>query len=390
MDQGLYEKHGLDVRFEDARPGLPGGQAGRRRWTVAQAPGPAGASEAPYDIKVDGWTPYMVRKTIEAREPPLIALASTDCVVRTHIIARPEIHSLEELKGKRIGVSYLRATTGFAALLLAERMGWDPVQDISIMLNGRDVAALRTGVVDAIVAAERAYADLKDEDYSILVETKEWNEPIAGNSVLVLEPWLEDPANRDAARRFLMATTEAIALFHQDRELALDVLARWNGVTDRDYGETMYDRGRWIPREPLPRYDGIVRTMELYDSNEMRRFAAEDFHDDSLMHLQRRRRAGDAWTVEFALGSLGAHRTAGSRPLRRQPRPRPRRVRHAGVAADDPRQPGLGHGSVRRAAGLGSRRRQVARLGGGARSPPASNSRSAMRSCTTNTRTPTA
>lgn len=284
-DQGVFEKHGLDVRLEMASPDFEGGIESRADDLITRGlvrlklhdPPPAPP------IIVDGGTPFMVRRTIEAREPDLIAVAGTDCVLRSHIVARPGISNLEELKGKRIGISYLRATTGFGALVLAERMGWDPVQDISIMLSGRDADALREGLVDAIVATDRAYAAVKDEGFSILVDTKDWNEPLAGNSVLVGREWLSDPSNRGIAKRFLMAVTEAIALFHEDRELALDVLARWNGVRDRAYAETMYQRGVWTPREPFPCYEGIQRTIEVYDSNEMRRYSPEDFYDDSLM-----------------------------------------------------------------------------------------------------------
>jgi hypothetical protein len=239
--------------------------------------------EPSFDIIVDGHTPYMVRRTIFAGEPRLIALAGTDCVVRAHIVSRPEINSLEELKGKRLGISTFRATTGFVAFLLAQRMGWDPVHDISIMQEGRDVDSLREGKVEAIVASERAYAAAKPEGFSILADTKEWDESLAGNSVLVEAEWLANPTNREAARRFLMATVEGIALFHQDRELALGVMARWYGITDRAFAETMYDRGAWTPREPYPCYEGITKTIELYDSNEMRRYAPEDFYDDSLI-----------------------------------------------------------------------------------------------------------
>ena len=89
--------------------------------------------------------------------------------------------------------------------------------------------------------------------------------------------------NREAARRFLRATVEAIALFHQDRELALRVLAEWNGIEDRAFAELVYSRGAWFQRVPYPCYEGIEKTMELYDSNAMRRYVPEDFYDDTLI-----------------------------------------------------------------------------------------------------------
>jgi ABC-type nitrate/sulfonate/bicarbonate transport system substrate-binding protein len=285
LDQGLYEKHGLRVAMDVPPPDFEGGMEVNadglflrtwRRLRFRETP--------PFDIVVDGHTPYMVLQTIDAKEPRRIALAGTDCVARAYIVAPPGIGRLEELKNRRIGISgAYRTTTGFVARLLAQRMGWDPLMDLSIVLNGREVDALRDGAVDAIVAAERVYAEALREGYQVLVDTRSWDEPIAGNSILVEPEWLADPTNREAARRFLRAAAEGIALFHTNRELALEVLKKWNGVEDRAYAEIMVDRGQWTSREPFPCYDGIEKTMEIYDSNEFRRYSPEDFYDDSLI-----------------------------------------------------------------------------------------------------------
>jgi NitT/TauT family transport system substrate-binding protein len=271
-DQQLYRKHGLAVRLWMPEPDFNGG-----RELPGQRPNRP-------DISVDGGTPMIVDMMTDATARQRVILASTDCVVRAHIVTRPEIESLEDLRGKRIGISSgTHTTTGFVALKLAERMGWDPVQDISIMFNGRTIPALRDGRVDAIVASERRLAQARRDGFPSLVDTRTWDLPVAGNSVRVEADWLESEQNREAARRFLKATIEGVALFHEDRELALRVLEEWHGVRDSAYAETFYEGGRWIPREPYPCYDGIDATLELYDSNEMRQHAASDFYDDTLM-----------------------------------------------------------------------------------------------------------
>jgi ABC-type nitrate/sulfonate/bicarbonate transport system substrate-binding protein len=162
-------------------------------------------------------------------------------------------------------------------------MGWDPLFDISILEFGFDADSLRTGAVDAIVAPERAFAQLQAEGYPVLANSLDWNEAMAGNSVLVERDWLNAEGHRDAALRFLKASAEGFALFHRDPELAREVMARWNGIMGDELGETIYDRGDSFPRKPYPCYDGVRKTMELYDSNEMRRYTPEDFYDDSLM-----------------------------------------------------------------------------------------------------------
>ncbi len=279
-DQGLYKKHGLDVELFMPPPEFDGGMEARRGLLTRH-----GLRKAkPVDIVVDGATPMMVDTTTNVRAPRQILLASTDCVVRSHIIGRKGLETLEELKGKRLGISgHIRTTTSFVALLLAQRMGWNPIRDISLMRNGWKLDSLRSGKVDAIVANERTFAAAGKEGFPILADTRTWNEAIAGNSVQVEPEWLDDGRNREAARRFLKASIEGIAVFHNRPEIALDVLARWHGIVDRQAAQAVYARGETFPIKPYPCYEGIRKTMELYDSNEMRHYEAEDFYDDSIL-----------------------------------------------------------------------------------------------------------
>ena len=280
-DQGLFEKYGVRVDLRMPPPDFEGGIGERgmtrraldfvlRRYQVR-------------DMSANGITPDMVEMVTNLDHPRMVALASTDCILRNHIVARHGINSLEELKGKRIGVTgLLHNITGYAALELAKRMGWDPVHDISIILNGETVRALRAGRVDAIVASEREYAEALRHGFPVLLNTRTWGDlPVGGNSLQVGVSWLEDEVNREAARRFLKALIEGIALFHANRELTIAVLQRWHGVT-REYAEVMYDHAA-IPPKPYPCYDGIRRTMEVFDSHAMRAHRPEDFYDDRLV-----------------------------------------------------------------------------------------------------------
>ncbi len=286
LDQGLYEKYGLDIEVElepsDFEGGIRMPSLATRIWRRARSVTSEHALWNP-SIIVSGANGRIADIATNANARHFLSLAATDCRVRAYIVGKKGMQRLEDLKGKRLGVSSLRGNTGFVALLLAKRMGWDPIQDISIMANGNNIDALREGHVDAIVANERSYAAALQEGLPILEATTKWNMPLAGNSVKVEAAWLENPQNREAARRFLQAMTEGIALFHQDRELALHVLEKWHGITDRAYAETVYEGGRWIPRKPYPCYEGIIRALEVYDSNEMRKYKPENFYDDSLV-----------------------------------------------------------------------------------------------------------
>jgi ABC-type nitrate/sulfonate/bicarbonate transport system substrate-binding protein len=288
LDQGLYEKYGLDLEvrlrdpeFEGAIE-LPSTNLMARSWRrIRRLTG----NEILWDPKIEvaGANGRISGITMHSKARHLISIAATDCGVRTHIVAKKGVERLEDLMGLRIGVSHTTSNSGFVALLLAERMGWDPVQDISILSSGNNIESLRSGRVDAFVADERSYALAIQEGFPILLATSSWGEALAGNSVNVEPEWLENPSNREVMRRFLKATIEGIAIFHQNRELALDVMARWHGITDRALAEVVYEEGLQIPRKPYPCYEGITNAMKVYDSNEMRKYSLQDFYDDELI-----------------------------------------------------------------------------------------------------------
>jgi ABC-type nitrate/sulfonate/bicarbonate transport system substrate-binding protein len=281
LDRGLYEKHGLDVELRMPPPEFDGGtETHAPFWTRASRL--LGLQKQPSaDIIVNGQTPQMVRQIRDARTPRLVALAATDCSVRSYVIGRSDIKTLEELKGHRLGLNADSSTSGFAALRMVQRMGWDLNHDISIMTPG-NIGALREGLVDAIMGDDEEFEVAEREGFTILQDTGVWNESLAGNSVLVSPKWLDDSKHRDAARRFLMATAEAVALFHQQPRLVLDVLAKWHGMK-MEIAQARYKRTDYVPRKPFPCYEGIKNTMRLHDTNEMRRYKTEDFYDDNLM-----------------------------------------------------------------------------------------------------------
>jgi ABC-type nitrate/sulfonate/bicarbonate transport system substrate-binding protein len=289
-DQGLYRKYGLAVSLRmplaeaaDAIDTHDSGLSVLLRERFLQL---VGSSDPPWvsDIHVDGHTPSIVRHMQQARAPLRIALAANDCLARAHVIGNTGITSIEQLKGKRLGISARTDTTlGYVGLMLAQRMGWDPVFDLSIKTDGRDVAALRGGYVDAIVASEFIYAEARQAGYPILDDASTWNLPIGGNSVMAVKGWLERGTNREAAKRFLQATIEGLAIFHRDRALAIQVMRKWHAVDDPEVAQLAYEQGASLSRKPYPCYDGIARTMQLYDSHAMRQFKATDFYDDSIV-----------------------------------------------------------------------------------------------------------
>jgi NitT/TauT family transport system substrate-binding protein len=267
-DKSLYKKYGLDVKLW-----LPPGEF-------------PGAIETPgkmenADISVDGGVP-MVAAILANRGPKRLAIATTDCQVRFNIVGQKGMKSLDDLKGKRLGISSDDAMTGFIYRALNKRMGWTKGKDITIVERAQRFDDLKAGKADAFVADDRYMALAKLEGYPVLAETSKWNQPIAGNSVRVEPNWIKDPRNRDIAVRFLKATVEGMAIYMNNREETLRVLAKYHGIKDRNVANSMYEDGLKMSRRMEPCVQGFKDMFTLGYAG-IDKYKPTDFYDESFM-----------------------------------------------------------------------------------------------------------
>jgi NitT/TauT family transport system substrate-binding protein len=284
LEEGLYKKNGLDVQLTMSPAFAAESKKLSGREVPPQHVSADGGGTYPHDtdpITIGGGVAYIYPQVTDARAVKRVIIASTENVTRWPIISRKDITKPEQLKGKRLGIYVPGMTPHFQALLFVKKMGWDPVQDISLMASAHDAIDLRNGSVDALVADEVAASESLAEGYHVLVDMAQWKIPMASNSVNVERAWLQN--NRETARRFVKSMVEAIALMKQDKNVAFRSMAKYFGITDPGMQAYFYKEMPNMPRKPYPAVDGIKKTMEVYDSNEMRKHKPEDFYDDSFV-----------------------------------------------------------------------------------------------------------
>jgi NitT/TauT family transport system substrate-binding protein len=267
-DKGLYKKYGLDVKLWLPAAEFPG---------AIETPGKMENA----DISVDGGVP-MVAAILANRGPKRLAIATTDCQVRFNIVGQKGMQSLDDLKGKRLGISSDDAMTGFIYRALNKRMGWTKGKDITIVERAQRFDDLKAGKADAFIADDRYMALAKLEGYPVLADTSKWNQPIAGNSVRVEPNWIKDPKNRDIAIRFLKATVEGMAIYMNNREETLRVLAKYHGIRDRNVANSMYEDGLKMSRRMEPCVQGFKDMFTLGYAG-IEKYKPTDFYDESLM-----------------------------------------------------------------------------------------------------------
>jgi ABC-type nitrate/sulfonate/bicarbonate transport system substrate-binding protein len=269
-DRGIYKKYGLDVTLW-----LPKGEFPGAIETGARLQHP--------EFSVDGGVP-MVSAILSNRGPKRLAIASNDCEVRFNIVGQKGMKSLDELKGKRLGISADGAMTGFIYRAMAKRMGWTPGKDFTVVEDAQKFDHLVAGKADAFVADDRYMALAKEAGYPILADTSSWKQPIAGNSVRVETNWINDPKNREIATRFLKATIEGMAIYMNNRDEAIRVLQKYHGIKDRQVALAIYQEGLKMSRKMEPCVQGFKDMFTLGYPAEINKYTPSDFYDESFIN----------------------------------------------------------------------------------------------------------
>src|SRR5215813_7919781 len=81
----------------------------------------------------------------------LVLVAAVETTYDQIVFARPGINKLEQLKGKRFGISGFGAATNYAALILMKHLNLQP-KDLTLLPTGPDaerLAAMSAGKIDA-------------------------------------------------------------------------------------------------------------------------------------------------------------------------------------------------------------------------------------------------
>lgn len=275
-DNGIYERNGLDVhQFITPNAAEVAGRSG-----VVVPPEAVRDDIDTAPISVGGASPTIYRAINEGGIDRVV-LASHEGIVKNHIIARSEIRTVEELRGKRIGYSGTGTVTHMGLLSFARAMGWTPGVDFEPVPRSNSIEAFTEDRVDATMASALRVALGAEVGLNDVIDLEDYAMPLAGSGVMAERAWLE--ANRDAAARFVKASVEAVALMKQDRAAFDASLAKWFNITDADTLDHMFAAAMEFPDKPYPAVEGIRAMMELYDSPEMRLHSAEEFYDSSFV-----------------------------------------------------------------------------------------------------------
>jgi NitT/TauT family transport system substrate-binding protein len=272
-DAGLFEKYGLNVNL-----------------VVIAAGTAAIGALASGDVEVLG-APGSTTMVSAARGLPL-AIIGTFGPSAWKLAGHPSITSVEQLRGKTVGISRPGTTIEFATKRALTKLGFTPGKDVQILATGlaesnKRIMVMLQGKIDAtLVSPDNLFeAEQKNIKLSILSDLEDLGITTSASDLSAKRDFLK--IQRQRARGFMMAYCEAIWLGKANKNIALASFRKHLREPDPRRLETLYKNYviDALPLKPYPMEDALQGELENLSSSvpELRGKKAADFIDKSLL-----------------------------------------------------------------------------------------------------------
>jgi ABC-type nitrate/sulfonate/bicarbonate transport system substrate-binding protein len=156
------------------------------------------------------------------------------------LIARPDIKTPKDLKGKVIGVDSVAGTVDYLSRVAVRHFGFEPEKDIKIIVTGESptrLAALHAGSIDATPIDVAFAMKAEDEGFRRLLYLGDVIElPLSG--IAVMEKKLQ--TQREQVKKVVRASLRGTHFMKQNRAETIQMLSDYLHITPSQAGKA-YD-----------------------------------------------------------------------------------------------------------------------------------------------------
>jgi NitT/TauT family transport system substrate-binding protein len=274
-DKGLFKKHGVDVEVI-----IIGGGGARVVSSLV-------AGDIHFSV---GGGEGSIRSQLKGVETVIVASTLTKGLQR--ILAKPDIKTYQDLKGKRIAITQFGSAGHLALLLMLKKwnMRPDQVQIVTLGSSPAMLVALDKGGADAAVLTMPTFFLAEEKGYRVVGDP-------ANMDIFYLQNTLESTRsflrkNRDQALKFMKGYIEGIAYFKKHKRESLEVMRqklRIQSEQERDsrYLELSYNllASTFYNEVPYPSLKGVQTIVDKIaeEDPKVKERDPKSFVDDSLV-----------------------------------------------------------------------------------------------------------
>jgi ABC-type nitrate/sulfonate/bicarbonate transport system substrate-binding protein len=252
-DTGLYEQNGLDAEIISVGTGPLAVQAML-----------AGELDVAYNT-----APSLVTANLGGAD--VVMLAGGVNTMIFSLVAGPDVTRIEDLRGKRLGITRLGTSSDFNARHVLKRYGLEPEADVALVQMAgipEILTGLMAGAVDAGMMSHPTLVNATQQGYHVVLDLGKLGLEYQHNGVMSTRHYVD--GHPDTVRAVLKAHVEAIHRFKTDKATAIASLSRFTQLTDptileetwQAYANTYFER---VPYATVPGLqvdiDGLAPTV---------------------------------------------------------------------------------------------------------------------------------
>ncbi len=270
LDTGIYRKHGLDVEL-----------------IFIQSSTMSVSTLVSGDIQIANSSGGAVASAAVAGANLMV----TACYINTlpyELIVQESVKSIEDLRGKSVGISRVGSASDVAARALIRGLGLEPVKDVLIMQVGgpsERAAAFRTGKIVGFPSPPGTIHLAKGMPHRIMISTADFKKRFDFPYICSTTTKAYLTNNRETMRKLTMALIESTHFLKTRKEETKKLIAKYTRQNDPQYLEDSYTANvKLHDRVPLVTREGMeVQIKEALTRKPGASLRVEDIVDDSIV-----------------------------------------------------------------------------------------------------------
>jgi NitT/TauT family transport system substrate-binding protein len=204
-----------------------------------------------------------------------------------YIMALPEIKTIDDLRGKSVGVTRFGSSTDFTMRYILRKQGLEPGRDVTLIQTGDLFAAAAMLRTRAIVAAPfSSPANLRAEEAGakVLMNMGKAGVYFPHDAFMARRSFIN--TNEDLTRRFLKAYGEGVYRLFTDRDLSRRAIANYGRAIDAKTNDAVYQYAvDYVDKIPYNTREGVQEVLnQIAPRNPKAKTARpEEFYDDRFV-----------------------------------------------------------------------------------------------------------
>jgi len=217
-EAGFFKKQGLDVRVVF----IPSGPTGVTAILAGEA-----------DVGViGGFAPI---RAIVGGAKGLAIIGETKNAIVATIVGKKEIATVQDLKGKRLGIDRIGSNPDMFTQAALSRFQMDPLRDLQYIQMGnigQGIPALKAGVIDALTTAPPDDLVAQRLGFKVILDITAMKIPFA--STVLVSARNTIARKQPELTKFMHAYAEAVHYLITNREGTSQIIAKYTKVQDRE------------------------------------------------------------------------------------------------------------------------------------------------------------